>query len=386
MTELPRTVVHVITRLDVGGAQATAVRICALLDRDRFRPVLVAGEDQGSGGSLAADATEAGVEVHHLRSLVSPVRPHRDVQAVRDLRSTFANLGVDVVHTHSSKAGALGRMAARSAGVPAVHTVHGWSFHDGQRPIVRRGYQWIERRLASSTAALVVVTPVDEEIGLADGIGTRSQYNLIRSGIVLPPVPAAEQRLRVRSELGWGADVHGLVAVGRLAPQKDPVALIDAIAFAVAERAQVRLAVVGDGPLRPEVEAAIARHGLADRVQLLGIRHDVAVLLAGADGFVSAARWEGLPRTVLEAVAVGVPVAVTDVGGVRDIIDPGRTGVLVPSEDPPALGRAVVDLVDHPADARSRAEAARLAIDEFDERTMADRTMDLYDRVLGAGR
>jgi glycosyltransferase involved in cell wall biosynthesis len=379
----PITVAHVITRLDVGGAQATAVRTCALLDPDRYRPVILAGADAGSGGSMADQARDAGVEVVTVDALVSAIRPHTDVRAVGAVRRAIEGTGAALVHTHSSKAGAIGRLAARRAHRPAVHTVHGWSFHGDQHPAVRGTYRSIEKALAPQTAALIVVTPVDERIGIDEGIGRPEQYRLIRSGIAIPPPRTAATRTAGRAALGWDDGVEGMVAVGRLAPQKDPLALMEAFAAVVAARPQARLAVVGDGPDRSEVEAAIERLGLAGPVALLGLRTDVLDVLAAADLFVLSSRWEGLPRTVLEAVALGVPVAATDVGGVREVIEPGVSGWLVPPGAPALLGAAAIEALGSPHEAGARAEAAREGIDGFDEQRMATDTMALYDEVLG---
>lgn len=379
----PVAVAHVITRLDVGGAQATAVRTCALLDPTRYRPVLVAGVDTGSGGSLAPAARRAGVEVVELPELVSPIRPHRDVAAVRALRGFLEERGIALVHTHSSKAGAIGRWAARPLPVATVHTVHGWSFHDGQHPAAAGAYRAVERRLARRTDALLVVTPVDERLGLAAGVGTADRYRLVRSGIALPDPPSASQRAAARAALGWDDATLGLVSVGRLAAQKDPLTLLEAVARVAVHRPEVALAVVGDGELRPEVAARAAEPDLAGRVQLLGIRADVAEVVGGADLYVSAARWEGLPRTLLEAVAVGVPTLVTDVGGVRDVVAPGVTGELVAPGDPAALAAAIEASLADPSGRAARAGAARAVVGAFGEEEMARRTMAVYDEVLG---
>lgn len=374
-----RVVAHVITRLDVGGAQATAARTCALVDRRRVEPLLIAGRDEGSGGSVAASAEAAGVEVVHLGELVAPIRPWRDAAAVGRLRSLFDDRGVDIVHTHSSKAGVLGRLASR--GRPTVHTVHGWSFHEGQRRSVAATYRTVERALAPRTDAWIVVTPTDQAIGLAAGIGAADRYHLIRSGIAVPELPGPAERQAVRRSLGWDDDTAGVLAIGRLVDQKDPLTMVDAFAVAAAEHPEARLAMVGGGTLHQEVAARIRAAGLDDRVDLLGVRADAASLLVGADAYLSSSRWEGLPRTVLEAIAVEVPVVATDVGGIRDVIVPDQTGLLVPAGDPQALGDALARTLADPAAAAALAARARTGIAEFDERTMVDRTMDLYDHV-----
>lgn len=378
-------VAHVITRLDVGGAQETVVRICAGLDRSRFRPVLLTGADRGSGGGLHDRAAAGGIEVVEVPTLRGPVRPPDDVRAVGDLARMLRDRGVGLVHTHSSKAGALGRMAARRAGVGVVvHTVHGWSFNDTQRRPVAAAYRGIERAMARRSDALVVVTPADARTGIAAGIGRPEQYALVRSGIPLDVTGRLATRHEVRARQGWAADEHVVVSVGRLEPQKDPLALVAAVAAARAE-APLRLVLVGGGSLEGEVGEAVAAAGLTGHVDLLGVRDDVPDLLAGADSFALSSRWEGLPRAVLEGVRAGLPVVATDTGGVSEVIETGRTGWLVPAGDGRGLARSLVEVSRDPGRAAALATAARGRLDGFTEATMVASTERLYASLL-AGR
>lgn len=382
----PARVAHLITRMDVGGAQATAIRTCALLDRERFAPMIFTGADGGSGGSSVPDAEAAGIEVRHVPHLVSRVRPGADLRAVGSVRALLAEHRIDLLHTHSSKAGAIGRWAARRGPWPTVHTVHGWSFHDGQPTPVAAAYRFVERHLAPRTGALVVVADADRRTGLAAGIGRPEQYHLVRSGIAPLAPPSPSERAAARRLLGWEADVHGWLSVGRLVEQKDPLALLEAFALVVADSPHVRLALVGDGDLRPVVEARAAAPDLAGRVAVLGLRSDVPTLLAAADGYASAARWEGLPRAVVEAAFRAVPLAVTDVGGLAEVVRDRETGRLVAAGDPRALAHAVREIVGDPARAAERADRAREAVAGFDEATMAAQTAAIYDGLLGGSR
>ncbi|WP_426573130.1 glycosyltransferase family 4 protein [Aquihabitans sp. McL0605] len=379
---------HIITRLDVGGAQETAIRVCAGLDRSRFAPVLLAGPDEGSGGSLRSAADGAGIEVITVDALHGPIRPLDDARAVRELTQVLAAQRAAVVQTHSSKAGVVGRLAARRAGVAhLVHTVHGWSFNDSQAAPVALGYRTIERWLAKRTDVLIVVTSADRELGLRHGIGRPDQYEIIRSGIALGPDAGAEPdggaaRRALRQELGWAPSDQVVISVGRLEAQKDPITMVEALAIARRSAPALRLALVGSGALDADVRATTARLGLDGAVDLLGLRDDVPQLLSASDLFALSSRWEGLPRAALEAMRAGLPVAATDTGGIREVVVDGDTGLLVPIGDAAALGAALVALASDPPMASAMAERAAALLPSFSEARMVADVEALYDRLL----
>jgi glycosyltransferase involved in cell wall biosynthesis len=384
VTGAPVGVAHVITRFDVGGAQETALRVCAGLDRERFDPVLLTGPDAGSGGSLREEAEQRGVEVVVVPALHGPIRPWSDRQAVEAVAKVLRARKVRVVQTHSSKAGVVGRVAAGRAKVDVVvHTVHGWSFNDTQSPTVAAAYRWIERALARRTDALVVVTNADRDLGLRWKIGRPEQYALVRSGIRLDEAPTRD-RDAVRAELGWGKGEVVVVSVGRLEAQKDPLTLVRAVAAARRTVPSLRLALVGGGSLADEVEAAVADAGLTGRVDLLGLRTDVPDLLGAADIFALSSRFEGLPRAVLEAVRAGLPVVATDTGGVGEVVADRVSGCLVPIGDAAAMGRAITKMATDPHRAASYVAEARARLPQFTEARMVADTEALYDRLLAA--
>jgi glycosyltransferase involved in cell wall biosynthesis len=315
--------------------------------------------------------------------LVHPVDPVRDAAAVARLAALLVD--VDLVHTHSSKAGIIGRAAARAAGVRGiVHTVHGWSFNDVQSAATRRVYIELERAAARSTDRIVCVSESDRMKGLALGIGSADQYRILRSGID-PSLYLARAGARERMRASLGA-APGDVLVGTVAnfkPQKGPLDLIEAARRAHAERRRLKFFVAGDGELRSEVIGAVAAAGLGDAVSLLGWRHDVPELLAAADVFVLTSLFEGLPRAVLQAMAAALPVVVTDTGGTSEVVVDGATGYLVPPGDPQAAAAALVRLADDPEMRRrfGAAGQARLGA-EFDIRRMVVDLEALYDEIL----
>ena len=381
-------VCNVITKLAVGGATETALAYCAGLDSAHWETVLVTGPEQSPEGDLFEEAERRGVAVTVIPSLGRRVHPLRDARAVAELVRLFRRQRPDVVHTHSSKAGLLGRLAARLAGVPVVlHTVHGWSFHEGMSPAGRAVAAALERVAARWTWPLVVVAEVDAEIGLAAGIGQPHQYALVRSAVDVEELRAsAGSRRAARAALRIREDVPVVGTVTRLCAQKDPETLLRAARLLAELRPDARLVVIGDGPLRPQVERRIDELGLRSHVTLLGRQSDVAALLPAFDAFVLSSRWEGLPRVILEAMAVGVPVVSTDVGGIAEVVEDQVSGLLVPAGDHVALGNALFRVLREPGLGSRLAEAASTSLDEFDVGRMVERLEELYAGLLGAGR
>jgi glycosyltransferase involved in cell wall biosynthesis len=382
MRDRPARVVHLITRLDLGGAQQNTLYCVRHHDRARFEVSLWAG----SGGRLDPEAAAlADTDVRLLPWLVHPISAWRDALAVGRLASMLS--GVDLLHTHSSKAGILGRAAARLAGVPAVvHTVHGWSFNDTQRRAVRSTYVALERWAARSTGRLVCVSEVDRAAGISLGIGDASAYRVLRSGIdAAMYAPAAGARERMRRALDLASDTVLVGSIGNLKAQKAPLDFVEAARRAWEKDRRLRFVYAGDGELRGEVEDAIARGGLGGVVRLLGWRDDVPDLLAALDVFLLTSHFEGLPRAALQAIAAGVPVVATDTGGIAEIVVPGESGVLVRVGDTAAAAAAVLRLAADPELGRGLASAARARLDAgFDIRSMLRDLEAEYEALLPA--
>ena len=373
-------VAHVITRMIVGGAQETVLLAAALADKDAFEPIIVCGSETGSEGSLHDEVAHRGVELVVVPELVREVNPLADATSIPALARLFRHRGIDVVHTNSSKAGVVGRIAARRAGTRSVvHTVHGWPFHDHQRPAMVRDWKQLERRCAPLADRLVVVADADRRKGLAAGIGRPEQYVTVRSGLELGHYdPSRAERDDVRREFGVPLDAPVVGTVSRLSPQKDPITLIEAFATLRQQHPTARLLLVGDGPLAGEVTARVAALGLSESVIMTGLRHDVPRLLQGMDVFLSCSLWEGLPRTIIAAMATGVPVVATPADGVRDVIRDHETGRVFPMERPEIAAWATGHLLKDPYVAAMLSKAALELTHEFDAQTMADRLSEVY--------
>ena len=384
-----RKVVHIVTRLDLGGAQQNTLYTVEHLDPRRFEAVLVCGP----GGILdkeakALERRDPPVRVRFVDDLVREINPLRDLAALFELVQLIGQEAPDAVHTHSSKAGILGRLAARLAGVPEViHTFHGFGFHARQRPAVRALTVAVERLAAGWTDRLVFVSNANMREAKELGLGDPAAYSLIRSGVNLGGLPAAVDRQAKRAELGARLHQPFVVGVGNLKPQKNAEDFLR-----VAERVLARVpgacfAFVGDGPLRPRLEARIVARGLTGKVRLLGWRRDVPELLAAADLFLLTSLWEGLPRALVEAMKSGLPCACYAVDGVTDLLRDGETGVSAPAGDWEGLADAVAGLLSDEERRRRLGRAAAGSVGpEFDIDSMVREQESLLEELFAAGR
>lgn len=378
-------VVQVITRLELGGAQQLCLDLCRRLDRRRFEVVLVTG----AGGELLREARAlADCRLEVVGPLVREVSPLRDAAAlvalVRRLRRERATArGAVLVHTHSSKAGILGRAAAKLAGVAmVVHTIHGYGFHDGQPAPVRRLYQGLERLASRLSHALVAVAEENRRTGVRLGLFEAGRCEVIPGGIDVSAYRRpADARGRARAALGLPAEAPVVGMVACLKPQKAPEDFVAVAARVGAAVPEARFFIAGDGERRGAVEAAARRAGLDGRLALLGWRRDVPDLMAATDVLVLTSRWEGLPLVLPQAMAAGRPVVATSVNGAPEAVREGVTGHLVPPGDVAALAGRVIDLLrDEPRRQAMGAAAARSA-PEFDIEPMVRRYEALYERL-----
>lgn len=375
-------VLHLITSLELGGAQQNTLYCTRHHDRDRFDVELIAGR----GSRLDDEAREIpDAKVQLVPWLKHAISPPFDLFAVLKLRNYFRNAGIDLVHTHSSKAGILGRLAANLAGVPAVvHTVHGWSFNPMQTPARRKLHVSLERMVAPMTDRILVVAANHIDVGLRAGIGRQSQYGVVRSGID-PRVYRAPAKPRdvLRRELGFGPGDFVVGTIANMKPQKAPIDFIETAAKAHALNPALRFFFAGDGEQMLAVRRRVEADGLQDVVKLLGWRDDVPDLLHAMDAFLLTSRFEGLPRAVLQAMAAGRPVVATAVDGTPEVIEDGVTGLLALPGDTAGLARHLHRLAsDAPLRAALTEKASARLGDEFDIRKMVASLDHLYTTLL----
>jgi glycosyltransferase involved in cell wall biosynthesis len=365
---------HVITRLIAGGAQENTILSCRGL-LDRYDLTLIAGPPEGLEGSLVEEARRHGIRTVILPELVRPVRPGRDLQALRRLEGIFSADRPHIVHTHSSKAGILGRWAAWVAGVPViVHTNHGLPFYDFQPWPVRRAYRLLERLATAATDGVVCVGEVMRRKSIEAGLGRAELFEVIPSGIEVERFLAARSA-RERLGIPPGAAVAGLVS--RMASHKGHRFLAEAAP------PDVHLLFVGDGEERAALERQVRGRGLAATFAGHVAPEEVPDLIAAMDVLVHPSLWEGLPRAAVQALLVGRPVVAFDCDGASEVVVDGVTGRLVPPGSVDALRKAIEEVLSRPDRGRSMGEEGRRrCVARFEWRAAAERLHGVYQRLL----
>lgn len=374
-------VAHVITHLELGGAQLATL---SQISRSRFfagSRTLITG-----GGRLLERARALpGVWVVTIPELARRPDPLRDARALRKLIAVLRRPGDGplLVHTHSPKAGVLGRIAARAAGAAKViHSVHGFGHgHGGSVDL----FGWMERSCARLADGYTTDSAANRRQGLAEGLFADRPVEVVHCGVDLGAFrfdPLAGTR--VRDALGIDYRTPLIVTLANFKPQKDPLTWVRVVDEVARADATAVFAFAGDGPLRPEVERAVRERGLSERVRLLGWRDDAPALLGAADLFLLTSRWEGLPQSFGQAMAAGLPIVATDVDGAPEAVEDGVTGFLRPAGDAPALAEAVLTLIRSPRDRDRMGERARQRAAKFSEARMVATLDRFYAQVTGA--
>jgi glycosyltransferase involved in cell wall biosynthesis len=377
-------VAHIITRMIVGGAQEnTLLSVAGLRARHGMDACLLTGPQTGPEGNLLDAPSAAGVPVHRIRYLVREIAPLRDLLALISLWATLLRLRPDVVHTHSGKAGILGRLAARLAGVPrVVHTLHGSPEFRDEATLPRFLYRLAEWLLAFATDDLVGVCRAMVDQAEEMGVRPRGRYHVVPSGFDVEAFAAGAREVagqEVRARFGIPPAAFVVATVARLAPLKGHGDLI---------RAAARLGdispwllFVGDGPIRGALEAEARAAGLGDRIAWAGLVPPPAVPahLAAADCVVHASLREGLARVIPQAFLAGRPVVAYDLDGAPELVAPGETGWLAPAGDIGALANAIATVEADPDFAAELAEeGARRVRERYREDGMVDALARLY--------
>ncbi len=373
-------VLQVITLSELGGAQKVVYHIAAGLDPQQF-DLTIACAPNGELVNWLRNLPH-GVQVVEIFNLKRSISPLYDLKAFLKLYSLMKKDTFDIVHCHSSKAGVLGRLAARLAGAQKIFfTVHGWGINEYQNWPVRFFYTWMERLAGALSTKVICVSESDLLKGQSLKLVAEDKLSVIYNGL---PEPVKREGF-LRKELNIGEKDIVIGTVARLASQKDPLFLLE-----VAERminrpgnapneGQLYFVIIGDGPLKSECENFINGKGLKGRVFLLGAREGAAELVRDFDIFVLFSRWEGLPLTIIEAMMAEVPVVANDVGGVGELVMDGETGFLVKGLDIAAAERALARLQADGGLRRRLGQAGRLrARQKFLLGEMLRRYRELY--------
>jgi glycosyltransferase involved in cell wall biosynthesis len=379
-------ILRIVTRLNTGGPAKHLTTLTRALDPDRYEQWLVAGREGAGEGSMRSFVEAQGVRLTLVPQMVGTSRLGlADVGAVARIRRLIRDVRPDIVETHTTKAGIVGRLAAHLEGSPVVlHVYHGHVLEGHYGAIKTRLARCAERVLARTSDRLLAVSARVKDDLVKSKIASPDRISVVEPGLDLAPLIRSRQhRGALRRDLGLDLGVPLVGIVGRLTPIKNHQLFLAAAARLLAVRPDVHFVVVGDGELGPEIRALACRLGLSSRVTFTGWRHDLPRIYADLDVLVTCSNSEGAPFAIIEAMAAECPVVATAVGGVPDLLDNQVTGLLVPPGQPVPLVAAILRLVSDPgfAQALARSAAARAEV-RFDAARLASDMDALYTELL----
>jgi glycosyltransferase involved in cell wall biosynthesis len=384
--EASMKVIRVIARLNIGGPAIHVVNLNAGLDHARFESLLVSGTENPGEGSMLDYALSHGVQPIVVPEIVGEAtfKP-RDLKALAKLYRLIRRERPHIVHTHTAKAGFLGRLAGWLAGVPVIiHTYHGHVLHGYYSPLKGWLLRCMEKALARITDCIVAVSPRVKGELVAYGIASSEKITVIPLGFDLEPFFGCQKhRGGFLRELGLNDGFRLVGIVGRIFPIKNHRLFLDAASRLAAFDSAVRFVIVGDGTLREDMERHARELGIADRVIFTGWRRDLPRIYADLNVLVVSSDNEGTPVSAIEAMASGRPVVGTRVGGLPDIIIDGENGYIVPPRNPEALAEAILRLLQGPELASRMGRAGQaMARERFTVKRLIADTENLYLRLL----
>ncbi|MFI8687964.1 glycosyltransferase family 4 protein [Rossellomorea sp. NPDC077527] len=362
-------IIQFITRMDdVGGAQVHVLDLSLSLMGAGHEVIVLS---MGSG-PVTDELQKNGIRCEELTHLQLKINPMQDWLALNELCKWLKRLKPDILATHSSKAGMLGRMAGKICRVPTVFTAHGWAFSEGVPERKRRVYTILERYAGKISNGIITVSDYDHQLALKHRIIHESKMQTIHNSV--PDVP---ENLR-RNPLG---SIPKLIMVARFASPKDHRFLL--MALESMRELSWELDLVGDGPLMKDIKDMVARSSIAHRVHFLGNRRNIPELLADSHLFVLISRHEGLPISVIEAMRAGLPIVASDVGGLRELIEEGKNGFLIPRNDTNTFIQKVKTLIADPQLMKQMGQCSRTQYEShFLFEQMRDQTIQMYQTVL----
>jgi glycosyltransferase involved in cell wall biosynthesis len=382
-------IVHVITRLILGGAQENT--LLSVDDQQHLwhdDVTLITGPAIGPEGSLIERARARQLDLRIIPELRREIHPLRDWQSYRQIVQLLRKIQPQIVHTHSSKAGILGRAAAHKLGIPVVHTVHGSPFHPFQSRLVYEAYRRAEKWAAKRCDKLISVCDAMTEQYVAAGVALREKFVTVYSGMEVEPfVEPPRPRDEVRRELGFGSDQIVVGKVARLFELKGHDDVIAAARSVVARNPKVQFLFVGDGLLREALQSEISRAGLADHFVFTGLvpPDRIPELIAAMDIVVHASLREGLARVLPQALIAGKPVISYDIDGAREVVLPGQTGFLLPPRSVAEMADAILQLAGDRHMRERFGQTGRAAFTEqFRHETMTRRLREIYEQMIAS--
>lgn len=361
-------VLQVVTRLDdYGGAQSHVLSLVKKLQENRDTCLLLGGCQGEIDWHFKSDE----FRVRKIRTLVRPIAPVRDLLAILEVRKLIKNYRPDILCLHSSKAGAIGRLAALGLKIPVVFTAHGWAFTEGVSPLKQFTFKIFEKVLARFTTVIITVSAYDRDLALRCRVAEPGKVVVIHNGV--EDITLASEKPSNRGPR--------IVMVARFDEPKDQMLLLRALEKL--RDIDWQLDLIGDGPKRSSLRGKAEQLGLESRVIFLGSVHNVHQYISMGDIFVLASKWEGLPISVIEAMQVGLPVICSNVGGVSEIVRHGQTGYLVRAGSVDDLKRKLEDLIMNPSRRLAMGQAGRELYErELKQERMMQKTLEVYRKAI----
>jgi glycosyltransferase involved in cell wall biosynthesis len=368
-------IAHIITKLELGGAQKTTLSLLRHIDKERYEVYLITS----SAGYLRQEACLVPeLKVFFTDTLVRGINIFNDIISFFKIARYIRQQGISIVHTHSSKAGIIGRWAAWCAGVRLIfHTIHGWPFYIETGPIAKITYKISEKLTSHITTKLIVVSDADLKSGIKYVNKEKEKYIKIPYGI-----ESANFDLQSMPAKSCNAIRVGFIACYK--PQKSPFDFIKVAKLVIDKNKNIDFISAGDGVLKRPVMKEASRLGLDAKIIFLGWQDDIARVLRGIDILLLTSRWEGLPVVILEALASGIPVVATDAGGVSELVISGVNGFVEEKGACEKLANDILLLAGHEGmRTRFSRQAKKRFNNEFDIRHMANRIQNLYQKMEG---
>jgi glycosyltransferase involved in cell wall biosynthesis len=386
-------IIHIITRMDKGGSAQNTLLTCLALS-ERYEIILVYGLslesqmtawERQSIDSTIKEAERKGVKHINIPSLVRRIDPARDLSAFFSLWRLVLRERPAIVHTHTSKAGILGRCAAKLAGVPTiVHTPHGHVFYGHFRPFSSRFFLLVEKILALITDRMIALTESEREDYIASAVSHSKKIITIHSGVEVDHYMNAKVNVEEkRRTLGLDPKVLVVGTVGWLLPIKGPMYLLRAMERVWLSHPEIQLVFVGKGDLESELRKKASQIWVTKRVKFLGWRDDIPEIMNILDVFVLPSLNEGMGRVLIEAMAAGKPIIASNVGGIPDLVIQGENGLLVPEKDIKALAEGIEYLLENQRERIEMGEKGRKMATNYGVNSMVEKIDRLYLELLG---
>lgn len=381
-----RKVIRVIARLNVGGPAIHVILLSAGLNNERWQTRLVSGVEAPGEGNMLGLAAEKGVEPLIYSRLGRELNPLRDIVMIAQLYRLFRQERPDVVHTHTAKAGTVGRIAAWLAGVPVVvHTFHGHVLHSYFSPRKERFFRWVEQTLARITTQILAVSESCRQDLIHYRISTPEHIRMVPLGLELERFRNQDEQVRrsLREEWNLPPDAFAVGIIARMVPIKRHEDLLHALPAVLAKHPNTYFLIIGDGERRNELEALARERQVEHRVIFTGFRDDQPQVLQALDLVTLTSANEGLPVAIIEALSAGKPVVATRVGGVPELVEDGVSGYLAEPKDPESIAAALLKALDDPEKTRQMGQAAQeKTLQRYSIKRLVGDLETLYDELL----